>query len=295
MSAKMPFIRNPLTIIGVFAGVAEVFGTVTLPKLSMPVQLQFAWFLMAFPTLLVLLFFGTLWLKHHVLYAPSDYKDDATFGLMAGRAATTFEVLANAVPADIGQDAIDAPAAVQGGDDGHDTSSVAEAQNREPMDAGGSAIMLEHILPQMPSPSFFYLRARDLALHALRGKLGLLDLQSTTFPSANATFDGYSLKGRTHTFVQVMQGSPQPKLRHYLNQILSTVDKIRLILGPMMLQDDVRLIVAFIGGHGWEMRDDLKPFAQRLATEVGCSIDLYFVQVGSSDGGKLPTSVELLQ
>lgn len=72
-------VRNPLTVISIFAGLAEVSATVALPQLSAGAQELFIWFVMLFPALLVLLFFLTLWTRHHVLYAPSDFVDESNF------------------------------------------------------------------------------------------------------------------------------------------------------------------------------------------------------------------------
>ena len=62
-----------------FAGLAEVSGTGILPFLDKDVQHIYVWFLIALPTLLILLFFGTLNFNHRVLYAPSDYRNDESF------------------------------------------------------------------------------------------------------------------------------------------------------------------------------------------------------------------------
>lgn len=72
-------VRNPLTVIAVFAGLAEVSATVALPQLDSAIQWIFVWFVMLFPSVLVGLFFFVLWNKHHVLYAPSDYLDEENF------------------------------------------------------------------------------------------------------------------------------------------------------------------------------------------------------------------------
>jgi len=77
--SKVGFVRNPLTVIAVFAGLAEVSATIALPQLSPNAQNVFVWFVMLFPTLLVGLFFFVLWQKHHVLYAPSDFSDEKNF------------------------------------------------------------------------------------------------------------------------------------------------------------------------------------------------------------------------
>jgi hypothetical protein len=76
---KIGPIRNPLTIIAIFAGVAEISGTVVLPFVDKTNQPTFMWFLIAFPSVLVLLFFITLNFNHRVLYAPSDYQNEENF------------------------------------------------------------------------------------------------------------------------------------------------------------------------------------------------------------------------
>lgn len=82
MIEKITHVRNPLTVIAIFAGLAEVSGTVMLPFLTPETQKTYVQFLMAFPILLVSLFFAILYWKHHVLYAPSDFRDDKTFADM---------------------------------------------------------------------------------------------------------------------------------------------------------------------------------------------------------------------
>jgi hypothetical protein len=76
---KFNHISNPLTIIGIFAGLAEVSGTVVLPFTSGEIQKSYIWFVMLFPVFLVIIFFLTLNFNPKVLYAPSDYKDEKYF------------------------------------------------------------------------------------------------------------------------------------------------------------------------------------------------------------------------
>lgn len=92
---KTAMIKNPLTIIAIFAGIAEISGTVVLPSLADENQAVFMWFVMLFPIYLVGLFFFVLWHKHEVLYAPSDFRDEnhfrdfaapATYRELAGKA-----------------------------------------------------------------------------------------------------------------------------------------------------------------------------------------------------------------
>lgn len=79
MVEKVKNVSNPLTIIAIFAGLAEISGTVVLPLIAQDVQHIFVWFLMLFPLVLVIAFFLTLNRNHRVLYAPSDFRDDESF------------------------------------------------------------------------------------------------------------------------------------------------------------------------------------------------------------------------
>jgi hypothetical protein len=79
MTEKVGYIKNPLTIIAIFAGIAEVSGTIVLPFVNAVNQSIFIWFLILFPTLLVVVFFLTLNMNNKVLYAPSDYKNEENY------------------------------------------------------------------------------------------------------------------------------------------------------------------------------------------------------------------------
>lgn len=79
MVEKIGHIKNPLTVIAIFAGIAEISGTIVLPFLEPQNQSTYLWFIMLFPSILVLIFFATLNFNHKSLYAPSDYKDENNF------------------------------------------------------------------------------------------------------------------------------------------------------------------------------------------------------------------------
>lgn len=81
MLEKSGTIKNPLTIIAIFAGITEISGTAILPFLSEKNQdiYIYIWFLIIFPLILITLFFITLNFNHKVLYAPSDFQDDENF------------------------------------------------------------------------------------------------------------------------------------------------------------------------------------------------------------------------
>jgi hypothetical protein len=79
MIEKVKAVNNPLTIIAIFAALAEIAGTVALKLVAEDLQGTFIWFVMLFPGLLVLLFFVTLNFNPKVLYAPSDFKNEENF------------------------------------------------------------------------------------------------------------------------------------------------------------------------------------------------------------------------
>ena len=68
-------VSNPLTIIAIFAGIAETLATVALVQLPPEIQSIFVYFVMVFPSAIVLLFFCVLYFKNTVLYAPSDFEN----------------------------------------------------------------------------------------------------------------------------------------------------------------------------------------------------------------------------
>ena len=72
-------VQNPLTIIAVFAGLAESMATIALIQLPAEMQSIFIYFVMAFPSAIVAVFFLVLVFKNHVLYAPSDFNDERHF------------------------------------------------------------------------------------------------------------------------------------------------------------------------------------------------------------------------
>jgi len=82
MTEKVKLISNPLTIIAIFAALAEINATVSIGLVEKELQQTFIWFVILFPTLLIVLFFLTLNFNTKVIYAPSDYKTDESFQQM---------------------------------------------------------------------------------------------------------------------------------------------------------------------------------------------------------------------
>jgi hypothetical protein len=84
---KIGHIKNALTVIAMFAAIAEISGTTVLPFIEAENQSIYIWFLIFFPIFLVGTFFLTLNFNHRVLYAPSDYKDEKNFVNQFGKAS----------------------------------------------------------------------------------------------------------------------------------------------------------------------------------------------------------------
>lgn len=79
MTEKIGTIKNPLTIIAIFAGIAEVSGTLVLPFIADENQLIFIYFLIIFPSILIVVFFITLNFNNKALYAPSDFQNEENY------------------------------------------------------------------------------------------------------------------------------------------------------------------------------------------------------------------------
>jgi len=79
MIEKIKHIRNPLTIVAIFATLAELAGTVSPTTIDERYHIIIVCFLVVFPTLLVILFFLTLWCRPWVLYGPSDFQNEEHF------------------------------------------------------------------------------------------------------------------------------------------------------------------------------------------------------------------------
>ncbi|MCJ7777104.1 MAG: hypothetical protein MUP16_02170 [Sedimentisphaerales bacterium] len=72
-------VKNPLSVIGIFASISEISMTVTIIKIPEQSQNIFIWFVMLFPLILVVAFFFVLYTKPAVLFSPSDYQEDQTY------------------------------------------------------------------------------------------------------------------------------------------------------------------------------------------------------------------------
>ena len=81
LSAGAAVVRNPLSVIAMFVLLVEAIATITLIQVNgnPSIALPLVWFVVLFPTLVALLFFGTLWWRHEFLYSPMEFRSDESF------------------------------------------------------------------------------------------------------------------------------------------------------------------------------------------------------------------------
>lgn len=71
----LPRTINPISVIVIFAGLSEASATGVLPYLDADTRHIYIWFLIAFPSALVLMFFLTLNFNHKALYGRPDFSN----------------------------------------------------------------------------------------------------------------------------------------------------------------------------------------------------------------------------
>ena len=84
--SEITMARNPLGILSLFVFFIEAIATVSL-KIAIDTEYagHIVWFIILFPTLIVLLFFATLWRKRECLYSPMEFREDKSFIELFGK------------------------------------------------------------------------------------------------------------------------------------------------------------------------------------------------------------------
>jgi len=91
MTTRSNTIKNPLTIIAIFAGLTETVGTIAISLTSSLNQTILTVFVVAFPFTLVLLFFRVLKKDPTSLYAPSDFINEEHYMTIIEQKKQTLE------------------------------------------------------------------------------------------------------------------------------------------------------------------------------------------------------------
>lgn len=160
--------KNPLTVIAIFAGLAELGGTAVLPTLNVEAQRYYIWFLMIFPHFIVGLFFLVIWFRHTNLYAPSDYVDEANFvnaasSLVSAKIDQEAAELSEVTDEEV-VDPMGGTRSSVGSGDGLSVTSPSSEQNHD-----GRLDVKES---RLASDRIAYLLAEDFAMLSINGEFG---------------------------------------------------------------------------------------------------------------------------
>lgn len=208
MTEKIGPVKNPLTVIAIFAGVAEAASTAVLPFVDAGVQSLYVWFVMLFPALLVVAFFATLNFNPKVLYAPSDYEDEKNF----------IDMLSSASASERTQKLKDEIGEERHSEINSSTDDVTSPKGSE--DEGQSKI--RHRIAD--NPRALNLLAQDLSLAKIEKDTGAKVRRETQISVGGSRFlfDGVVSKGEKSQAVEVKYFSGQVSW----DRIEETLDRI---------------------------------------------------------------------
>ena len=226
MIEKIGTIRNPLSIVAIFAGIAEISGTAVLPFISAGNQSKFIWFLMLFPLLLVFLFFATLNFNHSVLYAPSDFRNEDNF-FKSFRAASPDERAEKLRGAAL---EIESDSSSGSSNSFSTTSLTDQASSAKTRRRGAQAR---------------YLLAEELVLNKLSRELGGEVQRDVRFSGTGASlvFDGLVVEDSRVTAIEVKFFGGQAELGRRTREVLHSMTS-RLQQLPQAMRSRFSLILA---------------------------------------------------
>lgn len=250
MDFKALHVRNPLTVIAVFAGITEVGGTVVLPWLAdAENQRLYIYFLMGFPCLLVSFFFATLWFSHIKLYAPSDFQNEDNFVTASAQAwfdKVQREVIRQEEHSVLTGNVIIASETIQGDAGTGDTPHLEPTRNndatRTPIedsraDATGVSQEFRRVLEQN-------LLAEDLVVQKFEREQGL-EFRRNVFPrwAPNIVLDAVATTDNVTTILEI-KVIRQHFQRHSIEQVRHFATNIARIAAEQRLA--VQVIVALV-------------------------------------------------
>lgn len=256
-----PAIKNPLSVIAIFAGLAEVAGTAVLPFVADANQLIYIWFLMLFPTLLVVLFFLTLNFNPKVLYAPSDFRDESNY-MEIFRPSSTSERLAK-LDEEVEESTEEETAdAVTSGDD----SPIQEEQiisshqailDRMRKDPRSRYMLAENLIIDKLSSEFQIPARREVALSRQYGR-HLFD----------AVFE--DKRGPIIVEIKFLSGST------YARRMRETIERMRQALSslPDSIRVNTRLLLAFAHELPPDKVDRVKEQLEDMSERLGVSAEI---------------------
>ena len=212
MVEKIGTIRNPLTIIAIFAAIAEISGTLVLPFISTENQGIYIWFLMVFPLLLIILFFVTLNFNHKVLYAPSDFKNEDNF----------FKSFRNASPLEKAEKLKEEIREIE-------SEPALEIRDNPPSELEQNTSSMASTQRDLRAR---YLLAEELVLSKLSNELGQVVRRDVRFatPGRNFIFDGVVMNENKVTAIEIKyfrnSGSIEPRFKDVFHKILDAAERL---------------------------------------------------------------------
>ncbi len=256
MIEKIGHIKNPLTIIAIFAGLAEISGTIILPFISPENQSIFIWFLILFPSLLVIIFFITLNFNHKALYAPSDYKDEENFLKLFKKTPPQEKV--KRIKEEI-KDSYE----IERKDsyENVDQTIILDPENTLP---GENQIRPDKIDAHARSLSATYFLAEDLIIKKLSVEYGINIQREVTYTHDNKKFDfdGISAEGKSLTIIEVKYMRTARSSEFSINRALENVQHLYF-----SLTNDQKKTLRFILALGTDMPEDEHPHILNKVTE----------------------------
>lgn len=255
---KIGTIRNPLTMMAFFGSVAEGIGPAVLPHLQARNQDIYVWFLMTFPILLVILFFITLNFNHKVLYAPSDFKNEAYFLkiFQPASSADTIEKLQEEV-----REIEDKP--------------ISELEQAVTLRVDNE----KQALPRQTKSDTLshYLLVEELVLSKISAELGKPVKKDLRIDNSNAKFifDGISINGDKVTAIEVQYFLDSKfiatKLKNKFLRLLYAADGL-----PVSIRSNFSLIIAVVTDKPISNHDQIKKQLFGFVKDTSFPVDIRF-------------------
>lgn len=275
MVGQIGHVKNPLTVIAMFAGLAEVSGTAVLPLVEAETQLFYVKFLTFFPCFLVGLFFYTIWKYPTHLYAPSDYVNEDNYVLASGKALRLKLAEEDAGPTtrlpsddDLGphpdgeppiepppssEGNIDGESPQTGGTDDDDGHSTLPSDNNSPI----IAIEPHAIAPDQRARGYL---AEQVVLQNLERELNL-SFRRNVSPknSPDIVIDGLNITDNRVTLaeVRVVRGMSTVQVNKSMEAFLSVLSDM-----PASQRSNAKFLLAIVH-PGWSS-DGIQRFSDRL-------------------------------
>ena len=263
MVEKIGPIKNPLTIIGIFAGIAEIGGNGVLPFLSPVNQGIYIWFLIVFPSVLVGMFFLTLNFNHTVLYAPSDYKNEDNF-LRSLPRATSYEK-AQKIEAEINEETLEPLTDIQ-----HKKPYVKVAEGPTKVDGVGVTISSHNLLR-------LSLLAEDLVLRKL-GKEFSSEIQREVKVGNRGIryiFDGIVRDKGVTTVIEIkFLPNSLRSSKKLIDSLMNIQQAIRLL--PNEQTNNLRVLLAIVNDNDTATQESISARIDSYRNEFSFPIEIRF-------------------